>query len=1108
MADKDTNQTTTPQDWWATPGTQRHSEIEAEELRDTGLVDSIKRGFDDIVAKRVIGTVQQESAELFPGGTSADPTGIASGVATVRALFGERAGSDEDYSAKYAELTTGVPAEYHDEILDEPNYAAAQRARGRIDAQLERAFRASKQHGVSAALGRMAGGIIDVDAPLMLVTGGGYKAAVVAGKALRAAKAVGLNPTAAVRAANAVVGANAGLQAGAVVGAVDAAVTETADWTAIADTALQGMLLGASLGGAANADMITVTKAAQTELYNRVATDDPSLRSNPAINPAYTQKIINSTAGAQQVTPSLGAPTTMLDGVSDEVKDLSQTADNWRHDSGWQERKDAVSDEWWTKVATHGLANVTTSGFKEMYTSNSSMLNMLLGTVFESPNGLGRGEVTAAALEPMYVKTISTNFVQPFESAASAYRRARGLKGLEARDAFNREVYLETNARQHGLPGTSDPHVQAAADAIDATSAKAHEIALGDPTNNMPGVDGFDKIPVQKGYTPRVTSGTKITQLMTAGVVKFDDVVQAWAAGYRRAGGSKHDSEIIARAIIQRAIAKSEGVDTNVSHLLTTDGRNWLNTVLDDAGIAQSEKEGLLRRLTGDMEMRGKESFAKHRTDVDLSQVVRTQDGSALQLVDLLDTDLGGQWHKYIRRMAGSAALARVGITNRTKISTIIDTVHAQQRALGEKQTPADMLRSMFSAFDGGPVKGWSSLSGTLEDGVMPEVALVKRAAHLSYLGKMGLAQGAELGPQIAATGFRNWWNRVRMQGILKHANADQKAMLNDLAFIGGPVGQDHHLFAPHMDYDEMSTTDRAMLFKYAQGLTQKGSKWLAYLNGFNAVRSWQQKLVATAISDKIFVALKRSLDAGSTDVDPALVPRLESDLGLFAGARTDLWNLVATGVIEFGTTPGGHLYVRRLNPDKWSPDVRQLFGAAVMRNESQLVQKALAGEQSPWISTTVGALLSELKTFPMLAMQKQFIRNVRHVDTTTLNALTFGMATAGLAVYTRDVIDGRERTSAEFAKAAFGYSNMTGWVPMVFDPTMSMLGLENMRFNQYNPNASFTPPSVDWAERAWRLPGAAVDKLTGSGDYADDQSLRALPYASLAGMNLILGTR
>ena len=103
-----------------------------------------------------------------------------------------------------------------------------------------------------------------------------------------------------------------------------------------------------------------------------------------------------------------------------------------------------------------------------------------------------------------------------------------------------------------------------------------------------------------------------------------------------------------------------------------------------------------------------------------------------------------------------------------------------------------------------------------------------------------------------------------------------------------------------------------------------------------------------------------------------------------------------------------------------------------------------------------------------------------------------------------RDAIDGRERSLGELAKTAFGYSNLTGWVPMVVDPALTMMGMEDYRVNQYGPHNDYTPATITWLNNAARLPGAIADTVTGQADYWDEQSLRALPFANIAGLRRV----
>jgi hypothetical protein len=1112
-------------DWWATPGTQRAKEI-AQAQAQRGILGNLRAGAASTNAADVVNLATQEGGALLEETRaevqSADPLDYLGTALTnlgIRGLgvLGVRTGEEEDYSDKHEELTSGVPMQFWDEILDEPNLAAARRARARVDNQLQSAAINAQQQGVAQNLALMAGGIVDVDAPLMLMTGGGFKAAAIARSTMRMSRAVGLSPRAALLTSSSAVGASAGLQAGVAVGAGQAALRETTDWTMVADIALQSMILGGAANPLLKGDIQLGVRAAQEELYTRMARDDLPLEAGVDAGnagrlhpedfaepveetPLTATREVDSTVGARQVQPSPGATTTPVTGVSDSVKDRSQMMDNWRHDSGWQGWKEDAADEWWTRVATSGLANFTTDNWRKLYTSGSSGMNWMLGNVFESPNGLGRGRYTAAAGIEMYHRRIAQQFVRPLEEASKDYAKRTGAVnsfGLPRREAvatFNREVMLEMNDRALGRPSAGrDPAIVKAADALDAAGETSIDILKGAP--GQLAVDGFDNIPKRSGYSPYVWNGQRVLQLERDGVVDRKAIVDGMALAYRAAGiAATKDAHAVAKAVVDRAVAKGEDVNTNLIGLLSGDGREWLNTALEGSGMSVVEREALMKRLTGEVEERGKESFAKARNDIDLNHRIQTKDGSDLRVVDLMNNDVHGVWQRYTRRAAGSAALARVGITNRMQIEDTIQAIHAQQRAIGEELTDGDMIRAMFSHFEGGPIKGWSKRSGRIEEGVMPEVALAKRMTNLSLLGKLGLAQLAETGATIAATGFENWWNRT-MREFSKDLSND--AVLDDLAFMLGDLGEDHRLFAEHLDMDDMHSTDRGQWFQYANGLSQKGQFYQGYLSGFNHVRGYQQRIVAAAVTDKLFRAVKKDADAGWSFLqDEGLRRRFREDLGLDDEALTTMFDLVQSGVIEFETA-GNKTFVNRLNPDQWDPDFALTFGSAITRNMNQVVQKSMAGEADTWMHTTVGSALTHLKTFPLQAIQKQFIRNGRHMDQQAVNTVLMGLATAGIAVAVRDAIDGRDRSVSDLAKAAFGYSNMTGWVPMAYDPLMTMVGLEDLRINQYGPHSETTLPALDWANRALRLPGAAADKLTGQDDWHDRQSLRALPYAN-----------
>lgn len=1135
---------------WATPGTLRGNEIIADSVRqDWG--SNVVTGLQDTAAAAGVRLARDEGTRFAQDmGSSPDNPAWENNAlliaGTAKALFGERYGEpDYDKSTEYARLTDGIPVYLHDEIMNADNLAAAERARSRVLTDMRRGSIIASQRGASSTFALLAGSVADVDVPLTLMTGGGFKAAVVAGKTLQLAQRAGVGSRWATRAASAGVGASAGLQAGLAVGIAEASWSETRDWTTVAEVALQSMLMGTVLNGVVNGDRQLAVRAAQQELHSRIARADPELNATLDVDAMPVAPVIRDEPfmldsegnfipvpevssdtldrSARREDMSVGAAATgtaqrfqqppIVDpagSVSMHTQTIIRNAATWRNDSGWMDRKQLVEDEWWTKVALHPMANLFTGNYRALYTSDAATLNWLAGNVFESANGLGRGRATAAGLEASYQRKIFGHISREVEPALNDWAKRHDAtmgntgfgvsqKGLAA---FNREVMLELNDRAMGVSSSGrDAAVVRAADGYEKAGREA--LAIGKGKQGQIAVDGFDQIKNRNGYTPYIWNGGKLLQLIRDNVVNRQDVIDTMAQAYHTASGIQHkDAQKIADAVVQRAIARDVDVDMSVASMFTGDGREFLRESLQRANVAPREIDAIMRRMTGDAAERGKESFAKRRNEIDLNETITTRDGSRLQIVDLLDNDMHGTWQRYNRRLSGAAGLARVGLNNKAKIEDFITAARQEQRSLGEEPMDAELLRAMFSHFKGGPIHGYSR--GVRNEGVGAEITLVKRMTNLSLLGKLGLAQIAETGATIAQTGLEAWWRRGLGSSFDQQLKDANSTLLKDMAYITGDLGQDHRFLAPHLDLDDMSRADRADWIKGMQRLTGQ-AQWLqAYTSLFNAARSHQQRIASMGMVDKVFRTVKAGMSS-PTGADAATLRRFQDDLGLMPEDIQHMESLISSGTIEF-TTHNGIEFVNRINIDKWADqDFADVFGVAINRNMNQVVQRSMAGEQDAWMHTSWGSVLTHLKTFPMLALQKQFIRNMRHMDQQTLNTLMYGMATAMVATTVRDAIDGKERTMQERARIAFNYSNITGWLPMAVDPVLAAAGLEDYRINPFGPTADYTPPTMTWINRAASLPGALKDTARGEADWYDVQSLRALPFANTLGFARIL---
>ena len=1084
----------------------------------TAIAGGIRRGGDEGTA--ALEAYQEanpddvvENSFNRPGMTGGQMGAALKGFA--QGVVGGSFGTDEQKESyvkadNIEDLIEGIPRNYHDDIMAEDTLEGAQRSRARILADMDRQAETADQF--DGGITNLAGQLLDVDAPLMFLSGGMYGAAKVA----RAVTAVTKSQRA-VAAAQGVVG---GAQAGLLVGAYDAHIRETAGEGELVSAILGGAAFGGLLAGAVGKDLRGPLEAAENDYLRRVSEDDPTLAAtNETVLGPVSEKPLGeapevddfnkptgpNTVGAAQIGGQARVERDLEDPLnimSPGQREIIDNADVINYESGFYDRKLEDEDKFWTKVGTGKWTAAVGAGFQsKLYNSNSAVLNWMGHTVFESSNGLNRGRATASAMMENYSKRIQTQLL-PVQSAANdwAQRNDKGALGTrfgisnKGKAEFNREVMLERNARNNGRRYSDDESVIRAADAYD--NAARDSLAIGKGRDGEHSIKGMEDVADNPHYTPQNWSAAKITNLIQRGIVTRDDLVVSLAESYREAGmAAGKDADAIANAVIRRVELRDADIDTSVFSLLQGDGRDFLRDSLEMAGVRGPEQEAIMTRLAGAAENRGKQGFAKSRNDVDMQSPIMTEDGSQLQIVDMLSNDLSGDWQRYTRGVAGSAALARQGITSKANRAEVISAAQAEQRALGEEVTATAEMEAMFTHFDSGAVKGWSGMDprkGPESQGMLP--VMMKRLTNLAWLGKMGFTQLGETAQMMVQNGVGNWLQRGVMTNLNAELRAGNKALLNDLAYMTGEIGQDHKLFAEHLSLDELSDLDSGTMMSKIDKNLSTASYVQGFTSFFNGVRGWQQKTAALGVSDKIFRTLNDSIKSGE-QLSDGIKARMWSDLGLDNEALTRLERLVEDGTIEF--SPEG--FVNRLNADKWDGDLADMFGASITRNINQLVQKSMAGEQDAWMHTGWGSVLSHLKTFPLQATQKQFVRHFRHNDPEAYAALGMGLATAGVASMLRAAVDGKagEMSIEDHAKRAFAYSNMTGFIPMAYDPLMTMMGLDDKRFNQFGRHAEVMPPILSFTNNAIRLPGALAAAAAGTADGSDKQAMRVIPFSS-----------
>ncbi len=1101
----------------------------AEGFKSTALAGGIRRAGQEGAAAleqyNLDNPLDRAPTTGRPGMTTGQMGATLKGIG--KGLIGGSHDSGEAFDkAEHVEaLIEGIPSNYHAAIMDEPTLEAAQRARARILEDFEAARITGMQF--DGQVNNLLGSLVDVDAPLMFATGGMFGAA----KTARLAQIATKNK----HVTGAVQGISGGAQAGAIVGAYDSIVRESSDEGMFITSILGGAALGGVLGGAIGGDLSRSIDATNQDYLKRFAEDDPTITATDTntLTAAPSEPLVVAvddfaagSAGAGQRIPehvreeydaavAAGATDAELRAIAgreaptrsetlvDPIDRISPTtariidhADETQLLTGAKDRKDADKN-WLERMSLSSWGKGVGSGFQnKMATSGSVVMNWLGNHVYESASGLNRGEATSAGLMENYHKRIQS-FLLPMQSRMNTWAQSNGTTAFgsgygisnKGKEAFYREVMLERNARNHGRTHSTDPHVRGAADDFDRAATEA--LGIGRGRDGEIAIRGMDNVADNPHYTPQKWSGAKIRDMIASGRVTRADIVAAVAKGYRQSGMSAgKDADAVAEAVIRRSELNDADVDGSVHSLLQADGQEFLRDSLERNGLSVVEIDGIMNRLVGDAADRSKEGFAKSRNEIDMSASIGDTDD--LQIVDLLSNDLGGDWQRYTRGLSGSAALARQGIDSKAARKEVVTAIHAEQRSLGEEITPTEELMAMFTHFDGGATKGWSKLVGGDPASAGAGVAGIKRLVQLAWLNKLGLVQLGETGAMMAQNGMASWMRRGPFAHFNEQLKAGNEQLLRDVSFLTGDIGQDHKLFADHLNLDEVSNYDAPDMLSRFNKWSSSAAFVQGYTSLFNAVRSSQQQTAALGVMDKVMRTLRDAQQRGE-QLDDGTMARMWGDLGLSNATLMRLDDLIADGTIEF--SPDG--FVNRLHADKWDGDLQNIVGVSITRNINQVVQKSMAGEQDAWMHSGIGSLLTHLKTFPMQATQKQFVRHFRHNDPEAYAALMFGFGTALTASIIRAQIDGRDMTAEEHAKRAFGYSNMTGFIPMAYDPVMTMMGLDDKRFNQYGPHAEVTVPAMSWINDAMRVPGALAKSAAGVADYDDMRAKRALPFAN-----------
>jgi hypothetical protein len=750
------------------------------------------------------------------------------------------------------------------------------------------------------------------------------------------------------------------------------------------------------------------------------------------------------------------------------------------------------------------------SDFDKLFKSGSSVGKMFAHTFLADPAARLPNRRNAAALRDQWRDQLLATWKPDFDDAFYSYKSKKGVgrvsipREMAVRDEFYKDVMLAAEHQRimGALPSGTDADVVKAVDALNRWSVKDLEIGKGDgPHNSVP---GYDSMQAQTGYVPRkVTAAKQIALIRESGKrgSKYGrkytekDIEQFWTEFYSASGRlTKEMANTVAKMVISRAKAADRGADVNLLGLLQNDGKEFLHDALKAQGISDASATSIIEALVGTRDIATAPGHTQHRLDGDIRFVA----SNGIKAIDLIDTDLEKLLSQRSNSTAGRAAAARYGIRTSSDAKKTVDAILYQMqnnvqdpmrvgdvkniqdaRSFGndflDRDVPVkrEFLEGLLDNFIG---------SGMVTDKTAGIIARLKRMTTLSTMGGLGLTQIAETGAIVGAIGFREFVDQLpaALKTDLKNPRSALIQELNSM----GKLYPEERLHSPRFsaDYDMTlhAQTEAAQMF---DNLTGKGLQIQGMISGFYKVRHAQQKMAMMTTIDRYFGAL-----AGKTgaNISAARLATMGMDAALENRLRAELQHISWDGT-----------HVKMLNVRNWSdPSLADEVGLFLSQATDTYVQKARLGESNAFFSGNgIASLFGQFLSYPIQAINKQMARNAYIGDAEAAYQLMWGFVFAGMVGMAKAVVRGDydDIQPVEFARQGFMNANITGWVPLVSDPLMSLLGVDALKFNRH-AEAIRSAPATDVINRTVKLPGSLAAVLTGNAKTYDWSNLKYAP--------------
>ena len=650
----------------------------------------------------------------------------------------------------------------------------------------------------------------------------------------------------------------------------------------------------------------------------------------------------------------------------------------------------------------------------------------------------------------------------PYKDRLTGYGTA-STNYFKQRREFNEEMYLYMNAQYNGkpLPKNVSPEVKMAVDETNKVNKRMYDYSY------EANVDGYRDFDYKDGYiNQRHESIYYQRARQKHGDETLNTVIQKALMSKYGANIQDADKALrVAKVFARRHLDKPRNI--HASSIMDDESWEILGEALAKEGIDLSEVGGIRgawsEGVNAKQADKGKTRFAKQRMPLDMEV-----EHNGLRMLDLINTDVEQLTANYAMSMSGVISLAQKGLRNKHDLDKLRTQILKEDPNL--EQWFDDIVTTYTTGRIGGGVDN-------------PYAARALKLAVLSYLNGLGFAQLAESGTSIATYGIANFFNTgsASMKKLFKGAKSPEiKQFADEINETIYPVAKEHLATPPHL-VQELQSSSR--LASTSVGDIVDSSINLAmtaqgYTSLFNSARSFQHNVAFNGLVQKI----GRHIAKG-TDIDEQLAS---------LGMDRDLFKKIKANINSKGTKNADGT-IDKLGLHSWDNETMDKFTYIVARNQNSIVQKAMAGESSAWMSKNFGSLLTQFRKFPIESVRKQLIRKGTIDQALLLQSASMNLAIGGTVITARNYINGgnTEVDLDTVLRNGITYNSDLGSLSMLWDMGISLSGAPKAMY--INPYAIFnngdllSVPAVSAVNNALHLPASFAEAMLPFNDLEAD---------------------